>query len=127
MSNMVLCACTLSIPSPAFIVVDFLMLTILTVVRRYHIVPLTHSSLILMDAQHLFMCFMANSMSSLGKCPLKSCAPISLGFFIDVEVHKLAVHLVGKFLVSVFANISIMRFVCRVSGVLCCANTFKEN
>ena len=41
-------------------------------------------------------------MSSLGKCPLKSCAPISLGFFIDVEVHKLVVRLVGKFLVRVF-------------------------
>ena len=57
------------------------MLTILTHVRQYHIRPLTRSSLILIDAEHLLMCFLATSMSSLEKCPFKSCASIWLGFF----------------------------------------------
>ena len=37
---------------------------------------LIHSSLILADAEHLFTCSVAISMSSLEKGPLKSCAPI---------------------------------------------------
>ena len=65
-----------SISSPALIVVDFFVLTILTCVRRCHIVLLIHSSLTLTGAEHLFMSFLANSMSSSDKCPFKSCAPI---------------------------------------------------
>ena len=99
-----------SISSPAFIVVDFLMLTILTYVRQYHIVFLIYSSLILTGAEHLFMCFLATSMSSLEKCPFKSCVPVWLGCFFDIEAHKLFVcfqtHMINSSCVSLFANIS---------------------
>ena len=90
-----------SVSSPTFIVVDFFVLTILTCVRRYHIVLLIHSSPILTGAEHLFRCFMATFTSSSDKRPFKSCAPICLGCFFDTEVHTLFVHLGHEFLVGV--------------------------
>ena len=96
--------CFFSILSPA-VIVDFLKLTILTCMSWSHIVLLIRSSLILKDAGHLFMCFVAIAMSSLDKCPFKSCE-----LFLDIEVHKLLVCLEDKF----FADV----FVCKYSSIL---------
>ena len=62
---------------------------------------LIHSPLILTDTEHRFMCCVAIAMIALEKGPFKSCAPIQLGCFFDIEVHKQFVCFGEKFLVGV--------------------------
>ena len=58
------------------------------------------------------MCFVAISVSSVEKGPFKSCAPIWLGCFFDIKVHKLCVFWREIPCGCLFAQISsIMRFV----------------
>ena len=90
----------------------FSMMTILTCVRQCPIALLLHSSLILRDAERLFMCFMAISMSSLEKDPFKSCAPVWVVSLISRCIRCLCVLEINFSWVSLFAHISsIMRFV----------------
>ena len=83
----------------------FSMQTFLTCVRWCHTVLQIRSSLILIDAEHLFMCFRPISLSSVEKGPLNSCASIWLGCFFDIEVHKLFVLERNSSWVFLFANI----------------------
>ena len=105
----------------------FSMMIILTCVRQCPIVFLIHSSLIFRDAEHLFICFMAISMSSLEKDPFKSCAPVWVVSLISRCIscsYVLEINSCGCLCLHIIVPLWGLSF-CRVYGFLCCASAFK--
>ena len=122
----------LSTPPPAFFCCRHFEMAMLTGVKWYLIELLICISLVLRDAEHLCMCFLATWMPSLDKGPLSSLVHFSIRLFgFWYELHKpcwpvLEMNSLYLRLKTIFPPVLwvVFSFICDLSW---CSNAFKVN